>query len=88
MLDEGARTLGVWLPLALADIKALLFALLRMWAAKPENVEVPSRSESLESWALPYLAASLKLAEAQQEKEELRARARVLQEKYSPAKAR
>ena len=63
MLDEGARTLGVWLPLALADIVALLFGVIRMWAANPEKVKPPKRSETLASWCLPMLSSSLKAGE-------------------------
>ena len=55
--------MGVWLPLALADIAALMFATIRMWAAKPDEVKVPKRSETLASWALPFMASALKAEE-------------------------
>lgn len=59
--------MGVWLPLALADIAALMFALIRMWAAKPDAVKVPRRSELLKGWALPFTASALEAAESEQE---------------------
>ena len=63
MLDEGARTMGVWLPLALADISALLFGLIRMWAASPEKIAVPTRAKTLASWCLPMMVKSLEAGE-------------------------
>ncbi len=63
MLDEGARTQGLWLPLALADVVCMLFGVVRMWAASPEKVKVPKRSELLASWCLPMLASSARAAE-------------------------
>lgn len=67
MLDEGARTLGVWLPLALADIVAMLCALARLWAANPGDVKIPERSATLSSWCLPMLSSSLKAAEKERD---------------------
>lgn len=63
MLDEGARTMGVWLPLALADITTLLFGLIRMWASSPEKIAVPTRAKTLASWCLPMMAKSLEAGE-------------------------
>jgi hypothetical protein len=62
-LDEGEKTLGVWLPLALADITALLIGLTRAWSATPEEIKVPQRSETLAGWCLPMLSKSLAAAE-------------------------
>lgn len=55
--------MGVWLPLALADITALLVCGLRMQAAEPERVKVPRRSETLAGWCLPMLSSSVKAGE-------------------------
>jgi hypothetical protein len=71
MLDEGARTMGVWLPLALADIAALLFGLIRMWTASPEKIAVPTRAKTLASWCLPMMAKSLEAGEKEAEALEL-----------------
>lgn len=65
-LDEGRRTIGVWLPLALADVLSLLVCLVRALSTHPEKVEVPTRSETLEGWMLPMLADSLKAAEEEE----------------------
>lgn len=70
-LDEGGRTIGVWLPLAMADVKAMLMVLARMWTTNPEKVDIPTRSECLESWCLPMMASSLKAAEEEQKALEL-----------------
>lgn len=51
----------------MADMIAVLFAVVRMWAAKPEEVKVPKRSEMLASWCLPFMAASLREAEKEQD---------------------
>lgn len=59
--------MGVWLPLALADLAALMFASIRMWAAKPDEVKVPRRSEMLKGWALPFMASALEAEEKEQE---------------------
>ena len=58
--------MGVWLPLALADIASLMFAVIRMWAAKPDEVKIPKRSELLKGWALPFTASALKAEEEEQ----------------------
>jgi hypothetical protein len=59
--------MGVWLPLALADLATLMFASIRMWAAKPDAVKVPRRSELLKGWALPFMALALEAEEKEQE---------------------
>lgn len=58
-LCEGEATLGVWLPLALADIFAALVCLMRPWLKEPNSLEVPERSETLRNWLLPMMAKSL-----------------------------
>jgi hypothetical protein len=63
MLDEGGRAMGVWLPLALADVLTVLLGLLRAWSVEPEKVPIPKRSESLASWCLPMMAKSLEAGE-------------------------
>ena len=64
-MREGERTMGVWLPLALADIYAALIALYRAWLSDEgrRQVRVPSRSETLGAWMLPMMARSVKGAE-------------------------
>ena len=59
--------MGVWLPLALSDIASLMFAVIRMWAAKPDAVKIPKRSELLKGWALPFMASALKAEEEEAE---------------------
>lgn len=58
-MREGEATLGVWLPLALADIFAALVCLMRPWLKEPNSLEVPERSETLQGWLLPMMAKSL-----------------------------
>lgn len=64
--------MGVWLPLALADLATLMFATIRMWAAKPDEVKVPKRSELLKGWALPFTASALVADEVEMEREKFR----------------
>ena len=59
--------MGVWLPLALSDIASLMFWVVRMWAAKPDAVKIPKRSELLKGWALPFMASALKAEEEEAE---------------------
>ena len=51
----------------MADVLCLLVGLVRKLAANPEEIEVPKRSETLESWCLPMLASSLKAEEQEAE---------------------
>lgn len=67
MLDEGGRTMGVWLPLALADMMMMLIGLARMWSAEPKKIKLPKRSETLASWCLPMMSKSLAAAEEEEE---------------------
>jgi hypothetical protein len=63
--------MGVWLPLALANITALLVVLIRAWSSTPEKVKIPKLSETLASWCLPFLSSSLRETEKEQEALEL-----------------
>ena len=92
-LDEGARTWGVWLPLALADTVTLMFALVRTWAEDSAKIKVPRRSELLKSWALPFTGSALAAEEKEQERREkaekakvFKARLAAMQEKYGRSK--
>lgn len=51
----------------MADLVTVLFALVKMWAAEPEKVTVPRRSDTLASWCLPFMSASVKEAEKEQD---------------------
>ena len=68
-LREGEATIGVWLPLALADIFAALVCLMRPWLKDPGSLKIPKRSETLEGWLLPMMAKSL--GEDEKEREAL-----------------
>lgn len=81
--------MGVWLPLALADITAMLVKLVAMWAENGDEVKIPKRSEQLAAWVLPFLSSSLKAAEEEQERREkaekvkaFKAQLAAMQEKY------
>lgn len=85
--------MGVWLPLALADITALLVTLVALWAKDGDKIKIPKRSEQLRDWALPFLSSSLKAAEEEQERREraeqakmLKAQLAAMQEKYGARK--
>jgi len=85
--------MGVWLPLALADIAALLVQLVALWAKDGDKIEIPKRSKQLRNWALPFLSSSLKAAEEEQERREkaekvkvLKAQLAAMQEKYGGSK--
>ena len=62
-LDEGRRTIGVWLPLALAD---LCVAVVAPWLKEEERAKL-TRSRLLASWALPMLSRSVEADEKEQE---------------------
>ncbi len=63
--------MGLWLPLALSDVVALLVSLIRLWVADKNAVKIPSRSETLASWCLPMLSRSLAGAEEERAAREL-----------------
>ena len=71
--------MGVWLPLALADIAALLVKLVALWAKGGDEVEIPKRSKQLHDWALPFLSSSIKVAEEEEERREKAEKAKMLQ---------
>ena len=47
----------------MADVYTALVALCRLWVAHPEEIKVPSRSQTLASWALPMLSKSIEAEE-------------------------
>lgn len=63
--------MGLWLPLALSDIAALVVALIRLWAVDKDAVKIPTRSETLASWCLPMLSRALACAEEERAAREL-----------------
>jgi len=58
-LREGEKTLGVWLPLALADIMRMLAVVSRRAAGFTGEVDPPSRALILSSWQLPAMSAAV-----------------------------
>ncbi|MCF0120641.1 MAG: hypothetical protein HUJ65_03290 [Oscillospiraceae bacterium] len=68
-LDEGRRTMGVWLPLAMADIAQLLTVLCHRvcWDSSDLTGKIPSRSEMIKSWMLPAMSEALKVSEDEAE---------------------
>ena len=85
--------MGVWLPLALADITTLLVKLAALWAKNGDEIKIPKRSEQLAAWALPFTASALKAEEEEQERREkaekvkiLQAQLAAMQEKYGARK--
>lgn len=68
MLDEGARTLGVWLPLALADLKA---AILMPWMSRADAEKSLKFSQTLARWCLPMLSRAMAADEAEREAVEM-----------------
>lgn len=63
LLNEGDSTRGVWMPMAMADLYRLLVAIIRMFADKKSNIEIPTRSEVMAAWVLPEMAKALKADE-------------------------
>jgi hypothetical protein len=85
--------MGLWLPLALADITELLCDLVQLHLANPDEAKVPKRSGILERWQLYLLSSSLKAMEKEQERREkaeevkiLQAQLAAMQEKYGRPK--
>ncbi len=64
---EGEATVGVWLPLAMADIFAALICLVRPWLKDPNSVKIPKRSETLRNWLLPMMSKSIEADENESE---------------------
>ena len=81
-MREGEATIGVWLPLALADIFAALVCLMRPWLKEPNSLEVPERSETLRNWLLPMMAKSLKADEDERKAMALFNAAKAIKEKF------
>ena len=66
-MREGERTRGVWLPIALADIAGLLYAVCRRAGGDSGEIKLPRRSELLRAWMLPAMAAAIGEDEAEEE---------------------
>ena len=66
-MREGEATLGVWLPVALADILAALVCLMRPWLKEPNAMKVPSRAEILAGWCLPMMSKCIDADERERE---------------------
>lgn len=62
--------MGVWLPLALADVLNALVAVARRAGGDAGRIELPARSEILKSWMLPAFGAAVR--EDEDEREALR----------------
>lgn len=65
------KTLGVWLPIALADILRLLVAVCRRAGGDTGEFDLLKRSKVLESWPLPIMSEACRLDEEEQEAMEL-----------------
>lgn len=63
-MQEGARTWGLWLPLALADIRA---AILAPWIPKEKAGEALDLARTLAGWCLPVLSRAVKEQQAENE---------------------
>ena len=70
--------MGVWLPMALADILMVLLSLVRQWSTNPDAIELPPRSDTLKSWMLPTMSRALAAAEKQVEADKKRERTAAL----------
>lgn len=66
-LREGEKTWGVWLPLALADITGMLYAVCRRAGGDTGEIKMPKRSQILKAWILPAMSAALGEDEAEAE---------------------
>ena len=66
-LREGEKTWGVWLPLALADIIGMLYAVCRRAGGDTGEIKMPKRSQILKAWILPAMSAALGEDEAEAE---------------------
>ena len=82
--------MGVWLPLALADLIATIAA---PWLGEESDAGQFSRSKLLESWHLPTMARVAAAIEEERERREKAERVKVLQaqlaamqEKYGGSK--
>lgn len=66
-LQEGEKTWGVWLPIALADVLTMLYIVSRRAAGDTKKVNIMKRSEVLKSWMLPAMSAAIAEDEAEAE---------------------
>ena len=66
-MGEGEATIGVWLPLALADVFTALVCLMRPWLKDPNSLKIPKRSETLRNWLLPMMSKSIEADENESE---------------------
>ena len=79
---EGEATVGVWLPLAMADIFAALICLVRPWLKDPNSLKIPKRSETLRNWILPMMSKSIEADENESEAFALFNSVKALKERY------
>ena len=84
--------MGLWLPLALADITELLCDLVQLHLENPDEAKVPKRSGILERWQLYLLSSSVRAMEKEHERREnaekvkiLQAQVAAMREKYGSA---
>ena len=57
--------MGVWLPLALADIVLMLDVVAKRAAGVTGKIDVKKRSEILKAWALPVMGEAMAEDEAE-----------------------
>ena len=59
-MREGEKTIGVWLPLALADLMRMMVVVARRAGGDTGEIQMMDRSKILQSWMLPAMAAAAK----------------------------
>lgn len=67
MLREGEKTIGVWLPLAIADVVLMLDVVAKRAAGVTGKIDVMKRSEVLKAWMLPVMSEAMAEDEAEAE---------------------
>lgn len=67
MLREGEKTIGVWLPLAIADVVLMLIAVSKRAAGHTGEIKLPKRSEIIKAWMLPVMSEAMAEDEAEAE---------------------
>lgn len=80
-LREGKAAVGVWLPLALADIWNLLVVVSRRAGGDTGRIELKKRSDILKSWMLPAFGAAVREDEDEIEAIEMFNRVKGLKDK-------
>lgn len=65
LLREGEKTMGVWLPLALADIMLMLDVVSKRAAGVTGKIDIINRSEILKAWMLPVMGEAMAEDEAE-----------------------